>query len=84
MCFFNHCGNIYLKNSYSQHVGKIAALRTHLSTKQNHTRLSLKEHGEIVDAVVQKDVKTLEKLLNVHMGRTQKTYEIGVKDIANS
>ncbi|WP_435106070.1 GntR family transcriptional regulator [Arhodomonas sp. AD133] len=84
MSFFDHCGNSYLKNSYSQYVGKIAALRTHLSSKPDHTRLSLKEHGEILDAVVQKDIDSLKRLLDEHIGRTQKTYEIGVEDIANS
>lgn len=82
MCFFNHCGNIYLKNSYSQYSGKIAALRTHLASKPNHTRLSLKEHGEIVDAVVDKNVSALKTLLDNHIGRTQWAYEGDVEDIS--
>lgn len=83
MCFFNHCGNTYLKESYSQHLGKIAALRTHLSAKPNHTRLSLKEHSEIIDAVFRKDLDALKFLLDKHIGRTQQTYEIDIEDISN-
>lgn len=84
MCFFKHCGNSYLKESYSQHLGKIAALRTHLSAKPNHTRMSLKEHGEIVDAVCRRDLETLKILLDKHIGRTQETYEDDISDISKT
>ncbi|WP_458526009.1 GntR family transcriptional regulator [Onishia taeanensis] len=80
--FFVHCGNCYLKNAYQQYAGKIAALRTHLATKPDHTRKSLKEHGEIVDTIVAKDVSTLRTLLDHHIGRTQRSYEIDVEDIS--
>ncbi|QWN35883.1 GntR family transcriptional regulator [Cobetia sp. 4B] len=81
MAFFNHCGNAYLKSSYEQYAGKIAALRTHLATRPDHTRLSLREHTEIVDAVQNKDITALRALLDAHIGRTQETYEVGVEDI---
>src|SRR3712207_4660712 len=35
--FFRHCGNRYLIDTYALHVGKIAALRTHLAVKPLHT-----------------------------------------------
>lgn len=83
-CFFDHCGNSYLQRSYGQFAGKIAALRTHLSGKPNHTSLSLDEHGEIVAAVRLGDMERLTALLDAHIGRTQETYEIHVEDISDS
>lgn len=82
LAFFEHCGNSYLQNAYHQYSGKIAALRTHLAQKPDHTRLSLKEHGEIVDAVQRGDVVALKTVLEAHIGRTRETYEVGVEDIS--
>ncbi|MBY5985828.1 GntR family transcriptional regulator [Halomonas denitrificans] len=82
LTFFHHCGNPYLQSSYEQYSGKISALRTHLATRPDHTRLSLKEHSEIVDAVMNKDIAALRQLLDAHIDRTQHTYEIGVEDIS--
>ena len=41
---FKHCGNDYLSASYERYVGKIAALRIHLSAQPEHTKLSFEEH----------------------------------------
>lgn len=82
VAFFAHCGNPYLQSAYGLYAGKIAALRTHLATKPQHTSLSLKEHGEIVAAVEAGDVPALLDVLDRHIGRTQGTYEIGVEDIS--
>lgn len=82
MAFFANCGNSYLQNAYGLYAGKIAALRTHLADKPQHTQLSLAEHGQIVAAVRAGDVTTLVEILSDHIGRTQETYEIGIEDIS--
>lgn len=82
LAFFANCGNSYLQNVYGLYSGKIAALRTHLANKPQHTSLSLKEHSEIVEAVRKGNVTALIDVLERHIGRTQETYEIGVEDIS--
>jgi DNA-binding GntR family transcriptional regulator len=82
LAFFANCGNSYLQSAYGIYSGKIAALRTHLATKPQHTSLSLKEHGEIVDAVAKLDMNLLLDVLDRHLGRTQETYSIGIEDIS--
>lgn len=82
LAFFANCGNSYLQNAYGLYAGKIAALRTHLADKPQHTRLSLDEHGDLVAAVRSQDVTRLNRILDNHIGRTQETYEIGIEDIS--
>ncbi|MBB5755083.1 GntR family transcriptional regulator [Prosthecomicrobium pneumaticum] len=82
LAFFANCGNSYLQNAYGIYSGKISALRTHLAQKPQHTSLSLKEHGEIVEAVRSGDIHALIDVLERHIGRTQETYEIGIEDIS--
>jgi len=82
LAFFDWCENYYLRSSYALYSGKIAALRTHLANKPQHTSLSFKEHGEIVEAVRSGKVTALTDVLERHIGRTQETYEIGIEDIA--
>ncbi|RTL98989.1 GntR family transcriptional regulator [Ancylobacter aquaticus] len=82
LAFFAHCGNPYLQNAYGLYVGKIAALRTHLAGRPQHTSLSLAEHTQIVAAVRDRDMARLSAILDAHLARTQETYEIGVEDIS--
>jgi DNA-binding GntR family transcriptional regulator len=82
LAFFANCRNTYLQNAYTLYAGKIAALRTHLAGKPQHTSLSLAEHGVIVGAVRKGDVAALIEVLEQHIGRTQETYEIGIEDIS--
>lgn len=84
MTFFDHCDNVYLQNAYSLYSGKIAALRTHLAHKPQHTALSMNEHEEIVAAVAARDIPRLIDVLTRHIGRTQETYEISIEDIARA
>lgn len=70
LVFFDYCDNQYLKNAYALYSGKIAALRTHLANKPQHTSLSFNEHGEIVAAVDSGQVETLMKVLEQHIGVT--------------
>lgn len=71
---FIHCENDYLAASYSRYVGKIAALRTHLSELPQHTDLSFKEHQLLAKAVRNGEKKELRRLLAKHIDRTRQVY----------
>ena len=81
-CFFDHCGNSLMAQNYGMFVGKIAALRTHLAHKPQHTELSFREHEEMLDAVSRGDAAAALNVLDVHIARTKETYSAGVTDIA--
>jgi len=71
---FQHCENDYLSASYSRYIGKIAALRTHLSTLPHHTELSFEEHVKLADAVLAGDIAHIRRLLTRHIDRTRQAY----------
>jgi DNA-binding GntR family transcriptional regulator len=81
-CFFDHCGNSLMAQNYGMFVGKIAALRTHLAQKPQHTELSFKEHEAMLEAVLHRDAPAALAILDVHIARTKETYAAGVTDIA--
>jgi len=81
-CFFDHCGNSLMAQNYGMFVGKIAALRTHLAHKPQHTELSFREHEQMLDAVSRGDSALALNVLDVHIARTKDTYSAGVTDIA--
>ncbi len=81
-CFFEHCGNSLMAQSYSMFVGKIAALRTHLAHKPQHTELSFREHEAMLDTVSRRDSAAALAVLDIHIARTKETYSAGVTDIA--
>lgn len=72
---FEHAGNDYLTSSYTRFVGKIAALRTHLSGLPSHTDLSFEEHGRIAEAVGKRDMKAISALLLEHINRSRLDYK---------
>lgn len=72
---FEHAGNDYLAASYSRYVGKIAALRTHLSKLPHHTELSFDEHRKIAAAVRKGEIDVIRKLLSEHIDRTRQAYK---------
>lgn len=80
--FFTHCGNHYLKDSYDRYAGKIAALRTHLSVKPMHTRLSYEEHKALRDVLASGTGAEIGAILEAHIGRTREAYAETVEDIA--
>jgi DNA-binding GntR family transcriptional regulator len=82
LCFFSHCGNAMMQQNYGMFVGKIAALRTHLAHKPQHTELSFREHVAMLEAVSNGDVATALQVLDTHIARTKETYSAGVTDIA--
>lgn len=72
---FKYSENPYLSASYDQYVGKIAALRTHLSSFPKHTDLSLAEHQAIAQAVSNENLEEIRGLLKTHIGRSEQTYQ---------
>jgi len=71
---FQNCGNDYLSASYDRYVGKIGALRTHLSALPHHTELSFEEHVSLAEAVERSDMSEIRRLLAEHIDRTRQTY----------
>jgi DNA-binding GntR family transcriptional regulator len=82
LAFFAHCGNGLMAQNYGLFVGKIAALRTHLAHKPQHTELSFQEHEVMREAVAKCDTARALAVLDVHIARTKETYSEGVTDIA--
>jgi DNA-binding GntR family transcriptional regulator len=80
--FFDFCGNAYLSETYALHVGKIAALRTHLAVKPDHTDKSYKEHREMLKLLRNGQLDAALGVLDTHIARTKTTYASGVEDIA--
>ena len=72
---FKHAGNDYLTASYTRYVGKIAALRTHLSKLPRHTDLSFEEHRGIAAAFRKGDMGEIRRLLAEHIDRTRQAYQ---------
>ncbi|MEL7344189.1 MAG: GntR family transcriptional regulator [Pseudomonadota bacterium] len=72
---FEHAGNDYLTASYTRYVGKIAALRTHLSKLPQHTELSFAEHVGLANAVGDGKLGVIRELLAKHIDRTRQAYE---------
>jgi DNA-binding GntR family transcriptional regulator len=79
---FAHCQNSYLRNAYALHVGKIAALRTHLASKPLHTEKSYAEHKEIAQLLAEGALQEALAVLDIHVERYRLTYASGVDDIA--
>lgn len=79
---FIHCDNQYIADAYSRIEGKIAALRTHLSSLPQHTQLSFEEHQEFIDALEQSDLQKAERILDKHIGRSKETYAENIEDIS--
>lgn len=80
--FFAHCGNSYLRDTYALHVGKVAALRTHLAIKPLHTDMSFAEHRQMLQLLAQGQIAAALGVLNVHIARTRMTYSAEIEDIA--
>jgi DNA-binding GntR family transcriptional regulator len=80
--FLENCGNSHLLETYKMHVGKIAALRTHLAQKPQHTDLSYREHRLMVEKLAAGDVAGSLAILDQHIDRTKKTYSSTIEDIA--
>ena len=72
--FFLCCKNEMMLQTYEMNVGKISALRTHLSVRPHHTDLSFDEHLSILEAVRERNSALAVSILDTHIGRTKATY----------
>lgn len=81
---FTYCDNQFISDAYSLIGGKIAALRTHLSSLPQHTQLSFDEHRKFVDAIDQKDLENATIILEKHIGRSKETYAENIEDISKA
>lgn len=80
--FLESCGNVYLLETYNLNLGKIAALRTHLAHKPQHTKMSFDEHVDMVDLLARGEVNEAIAVLDRHIARTRTTYSNEIEDIA--
>jgi DNA-binding GntR family transcriptional regulator len=80
--FFETCGNPLLEQSYRNYLGKIAALRTHLSVKPFHTERSFDEHRDMLACLRRGELDQTLELLDRHIARSKTTYAETVEDIA--
>ena len=80
--FFEFCGNVYLLETYQMHLGKIAALRTHLAQKPQHTEMSFDEHLTMQDLLAGGRIEEAAAVLDAHIDRTKRTYSSTIEDIA--
>jgi DNA-binding GntR family transcriptional regulator len=71
-----------LAEAYERYGGKIAALRTHLAAKPQHTELSFAEHVEMRDRLAERALDDALAVLDTHIDRTRATYAAWVEDIA--
>ena len=81
---FDYCGNRYIAEAYSRIIGQVAALRTHLAARPQHTQLSLHEHSAMARAISMGDIDDVPKILDNHIARTQTAYAANIADIARA
>lgn len=73
--FFNHCGNRYLQESYRLVAGRVAALRTNLSSPIDvQTPRSFEEHRAILEFFRAGDFSSLAALITAHITGSGQTY----------
>lgn len=73
--FFVHCGNHYLMESYQLVSGRVAALRTNLSSPIDvQTPASFDEHRTILRLFEHGEFAALETLLRSHIANSGRTY----------
>jgi DNA-binding GntR family transcriptional regulator len=80
--FFVNCSNRYIADVYARLAPKIAALRTHISIKPDHNRLSYPEHKQILETVCSRDEQQTIAILERHIDRTRTAYKHNIEDIA--
>jgi DNA-binding GntR family transcriptional regulator len=80
---FAHCGNRYMVESYRLVAGRVAALRTNLSSPIDvQTPMSFQEHGKLVMSFAQGDFAALESLLTTHIGNSGRTYTQALESVS--
>lgn len=72
--FFRFCGNKLLSDAYEDIEFRVQSLRTRLSVTHVNNANSLKEHEDIVNALVSRDVERAVELLVQHISMTESNY----------
>lgn len=67
-------GNPYLSGAYALIDAKMAALRNRLGKDPHHMEKSMREHGEIADAIRRRDVEGAKQILVRHIARKEGSY----------
>ncbi|WP_415024831.1 GntR family transcriptional regulator [Bradyrhizobium sp.] len=77
---FAHCGNRYLVESYQLVAGRVAALRTNLTSPIDvRTRTSFDEHRKLLDLFARGDLAEFERLMTTHITNSGVTYAKALK-----
>jgi DNA-binding GntR family transcriptional regulator len=73
--FFAHCGNRYLDESYQLVSGRVAALRTNVSSPIDvETQASFDEHRTLVQLFSRGDLAAFSELMTTHINNSGLTY----------
>jgi DNA-binding GntR family transcriptional regulator len=67
-------GNPYLSSAYALIGAKMAALRNRLGSDPHHMEKSMREHGEIADAIGARDLSRASRILVGHIARKEGSY----------
>jgi DNA-binding GntR family transcriptional regulator len=67
-------GNDYFKSAYALIGAKMAALRNRLGSDPHHMEKSMREHGEIADAIRARDLARASNVLVRHIARKEGSY----------
>jgi DNA-binding GntR family transcriptional regulator len=77
---FAHCGNHYLVESYQLVSGRVAALRTNLTSPIDvRTRTSFDEHRRLLDLFARGEFADFEKLMTTHITNSGVVYAKALK-----
>jgi DNA-binding GntR family transcriptional regulator len=77
---FGHCGNRYLAESYQLVSGRVAALRTNLTSPIDvRTRTSFDEHRKLLDLFARGDLAAFEELMTTHITNSGLVYARALK-----
>ena len=79
---FAACNNQMMVEAYGLILGRVAALRTHLSVIPAHTDLSFGEHERMAELADQGELAAMLPILAEHIGRAKQTYEASIEDIS--
>lgn len=77
---FAHCGNRYLAESYQLVSGRVAALRTNLTSPIDvRTRTSFDEHRKLLDLFARGEFAAFESLMTTHITNSGVVYAKALK-----
>lgn len=80
--FFAHAGNAYLAEAYNLASGRVSALRAHLARPSMMVRQQevLREHGDIVEAFLGRDLVRAGALLSAHVAHMRDNYSRALRE----